>query len=194
MEYRLKNPTHAFTQKADRIANVLTWEFDISPVNNPSMKVRIKGIWDTGATNTVITEELANKLGIAATGKVKVNTASDTSKETATYLVDIFLKADFLIQGATVALGKVNTEIGLDCLIGMDIINLGDLSINCYEGKTWLSFRVPSRGHVDYVAQVNREIEIAQNHFKSGKRIDAPCSCGSGKKFKNCHGKDWEKV
>lgn len=194
MEYRLKNPTHAFTQKAEGLANMLALDIEISPVNNPSKKIKTKGVWDTGATNTVITQEMADKLGILPTGKTKVNTASETNKDTVTYLVDIFLKADLCVKGAVVTLGKVHTEYGLDCLIGMDIITLGDLSITSFEGKTWLSFRLPSRGHVDYVAQINRDVEIAQNHFKSGKRIDAPCSCGSGKKFKNCHGKDWEKV
>jgi len=98
------------------------------------------------------------------------------------------------VPGIEVTLGKIHSELGLDCLIGMDIINLGDLAITNFEGKTWLSFRIPSRGHVDYVAQINRENQIAQDFFKSGKKIDSPCTCGSGKKFKNCHGKDWEKV
>ncbi|HET6254810.1 MAG TPA: retroviral-like aspartic protease family protein [Puia sp.] len=194
MEFRNTNPSHAFTQKADALARMITLDIEITPVGNSTKKFKTKGIWDTGATNSVITQEVADALGISATGITNVNTASETNKPTATYLVDIFLKADLRVQGIEVTLGKINSEHGLDCLIGMDIINLGDLLITSFEGKTWLSFRIPSRGHVDYVDQINRANQIAQDFFKSGKRIDSPCPCNSGKKFKNCHGKDWVKA
>ena len=35
-------------------------------------------------------------------------------------------------------------------LIGMDVISLGDFSLSNHEGKTTLSFRVPSMGGMDY--------------------------------------------
>ena len=193
MEYKHKNPPHGFIHKFDAFARMIALDIEITPLNDPSKRFKTKGIWDTGATNSVITQEVANALGILPTGIANVNTASETNKPTVTYLVDIYLKADLHVH-TEVTQGKINSEHGLDCLIGMDIINLGDLSITNSESKTWLSFRIPSKGHVDYVAQINREIQIAQDFFKSGKKIDSPCTCGSGKKFKNCHGKDWVKV
>ena len=94
MEYRHKNPSHAFTQKADAFARMITLDIEITPENTPLKRYKTKGIWDTGATNSVITQELANALGIYPTGITNVNTASETNKPTATYIVDIFLKPD----------------------------------------------------------------------------------------------------
>ena len=194
MDYRHKNPSHAFTLKADAIANMLSLDIEITPIDNQALRFKTKGIWDTGATNSVITQEVVNALKILPTGIKNVNTASESNKPTATYLVDIFLKPDLQVRAVEVTEGKIASAHGYDCLIGMDIIALGDFSINTFDNKTWLSFRIPSRGHVDFVAQLNRETEIATNHIKSGKPFTSPCLCGSGKKFKNCHGKDWEKV
>ncbi len=74
-------------------------------------------------------------------------------------------------------------------LIGMDIIGQGDSCITNYNGKTWLTFRMPSLLGVDYVQEHNRAL-------KAAVPPNFPCICGatneSGKpiKFKYCHGKD----
>jgi hypothetical protein len=39
---------------------------------------------------------------------------------------------------------------GIDVLIGMDIISLGDFAISNFDGKTQFSFRIPSQRHVEY--------------------------------------------
>ena len=80
---------------------------------------------------------------------------------------------------------------GFDVLIGMDIITLGDFSITNVNGKTVFSFRIPSTETVDYVQQEKQKVKAAHTPYvapKIPKRND-PCPCGSGKKFKNCHGK-----
>ena len=50
-------------------------------------------------------------------------------------------------------LSVMDSEIGkqgIDVLIGMDIISLGDFAISNYESKTQFSFRIPSQEHVEY--------------------------------------------
>ena len=62
-----------------------------------------------------------------------------------------------------------------DVLIGMDIINLGDFAVSNVEGSTCFTFRMPSLEEFDFVG-VPR---VGRNE---------PCPCGSGKKYKKCHG------
>ncbi|MFV8326082.1 hypothetical protein [Flavobacterium sp. ZS1P14] len=66
-----------------------------------------------------------------------------------TFTVDIGLLNGVIIQGITV------TEVdglsgGCEALIGMDIICLGNFSITNHNGKTCMSFRVPSEHEIDY--------------------------------------------
>ena len=117
-----------------------------------------------------------------------VNTANGTVIQK-TYIVDLRLPNGVLIKGITV------TEVpalsgGCDALIGMDVISLGDFSITNHKGVTCMSFRVPSGHHIDYVANPNYGITpiIAKATPKPNR--NAPCPCGSGKKYKNCHGKE----
>lgn len=194
MQYRNKAVTHAFTLKSDGITNALLMDVEITIVGNPSQSVKTKAIWDTGATNTVITKEVVAKLGLTATGFTEVNTASETNRRTNTYLVDIKLKADLTVSAVQVTEGVILSEKGMDCLLGMDIISLGDFSITNFEGKTWLSFRIPSQHKVDFVEKVNNEMAVINRHFALKKNFNNPCVCGSGKKFKNCHGKNLEEV
>lgn len=194
MQYRPKIAQHAFTLKASGRASVLIMDIEITLVGNPSKTFKTKGIWDTGATNTVITKELIAKLALAPTGVTFVNTASENNRQTSTYLVDLKLKSDLTITAVQVTEGVILSERGIDCLIGMDIIALGDFSITNYEGTTWMSFRIPSLHKIDFVEKIKKEQAIIDQHINSGKTFNQPCACGSGKKFKNCHGANLEKV
>ena len=73
-----------------------------------------------------------------------------------------------------------------DLLIGMDIITIGDFSISNVGGNTTFSFRVPSIKTVDFVDE-SQKLKAAQSQ---GNKIgrNYPCPCGSGKKYKVCHG------
>ena len=46
---------------------------------------------------------------------------------------------------------------GVDMLIGMDIINLGDFAITHKNGGTVFSFQIPSTRHYDFVKKINNE-------------------------------------
>lgn len=75
----------------------------------------------------------------------------------------------------------------------MDIIGIGDFSITNFNQKTCMSFRIPSLHEIDYVNNGETGISniyIKQIPFRKINTNDrnAPCHCGSGKKFKHCHG------
>ena len=70
-----------------------------------------------------------------------------------------------------------------DLLIGMDITSTGDLVITNFKGKTCLSFRTPSLEEIDFVQNPEARFAVPEVGRNS------PCPCGSGKKYKACHGK-----
>jgi hypothetical protein len=66
-------------------------------------------------------------------------------------------------------------------IVGMDVIGLGDFSITNVSEQTWMSFRTPSSVAIDYVVEAHRAVF-------AGTGRNATCPCGSGKKYKKCHG------
>ena len=78
-----------------------------------------------------------------------------------------------------------------DCIIGMDILRFGDLSLSHVDGRTMFSFRVPSIAGVDYVKEHESQMRREPSHKVSTVMTsrEQPCPCGSGKKYKNCCGK-----
>ena len=107
------------------------------------------GLWDTGATNSAITDKVIAKCGLKPTGMVKVGTAAG-EVDTETYLVNVALPNRVAFSNMTVTRGDLR---GTDLLIGMDIINKGDLALTNFNGKTVFSFRVPSQITVDFVKE-----------------------------------------
>ena len=87
----------------------------------------------------------------------------------------------------TVTLGVICD--GINCLLGMDVIGLGDLSLTNLNGNTCMSFRYPSAHEIDFIENPHFG-KSKQKPFISQKMQgqNEPCSCGSGKKFKRCHG------
>lgn len=103
------------------------------------------------------------------------------SQESFVYLVNIKLDSDVSFVGIPVTEGKLPGETNV--LLGMDIINKGDFALTHSKGNTILSFRVPSIGTIDFVEEAKKK-SIPTTGFKVGR--NAPCPCGSGKKYKKC--------
>lgn len=140
---------HTITLKTSvGLARQLVMPVVITPQGDQSKKITVNALWDTGASATVITQSVVDAIGLLPVSKTKVNTASESDVITDVYLIDFFLKADVLIGGLFVTRGKLT---GIDCLIGMDIIGLGDFSITNFQGKTCMTFGLPSAHEVDYV-------------------------------------------
>ena len=112
--------------------------------------VQFTAIWDTGATNPVITQAVVDACGLVATGMAKVYHVDGLS-QVETYLVNIGLLNNVGYSGVRVTKGDLPD--GADILIGMNIINTGDFAVTNFNGITKFSFRVPSVGHIDFVEE-----------------------------------------
>ena len=182
-----------FTSKYDRLSNVLMNEVSVSkaylppkPSNLPFappkdiIHKKFFAIWDTGATNTVITQKVVQDCELKPTGMVKVSHAGG-EKITNTYLVNIRLPNKVEVCQIRVTEGIITGQG--DVLIGMDIIGRGDFAVTNKNGKTVFSFRIPSVECIDFVKQPYKGTPV-----RTPPRIsrNAPCPCGSGKKYKYC--------
>lgn len=148
---------HALTTKADGTLRVLKVPVDVSmpvPANEQPAKTRkCEAVWDTGATGSVITQAVVDDLGLQPVGFTQVHTAGGT-KTSPVYMVCMILS-----NGAV----RINTRATLadlvdagDVLLGMDVIGLGDFAVTNVNGKTTVSFRIPSLEEIDYVAQIKQ--------------------------------------
>ena len=155
---------HCFTLKSTGLARVLHTpiSFGIPTLNHIIQhKFQTRCIWDTGASATVITQNVVDALGLKPTGVQAVNTASERNKITETYLVDLFLSDELVFRNVTVTLGVIVD--GIDCLLGMDVISTGDLSITNLKGNTCMSFRYPSGHEIDFSKTPNFGIHSGKN-------------------------------
>lgn len=112
------------------------------------------GIWDTGASGSVITRRVIENLGLQSVDRAPVSTAAGV-RESDVYLVNIALPSQVGFKGLRVTEGDI---LGVDVLIGMDIICLGDFAITHEsEGDLVMSYRTPPDwGRVtDFVKQIN---------------------------------------
>ena len=109
--------------------------------------VEFEALWDTGATASVITKDVATELDLLSEGTSEVFHAQG-SEYVPNYFVNLGLPNGVQIVGVRVSQGVLK---GCDVLIGMDIINLGDFAVTNRNGVTMLSFQMPSVNHIDFV-------------------------------------------
>lgn len=162
MKFR-QHPTRGFTTKATGLRNALENQILISEVYDPAtglpepVKRQYVAIWDTGATNTVVTRKVAQELNLRPSGRVSVQAVGAGDQvhehETDTYLLNIHLPNNVVIFGIRVSEGTIG---GADVLLGMDIIAHGDFAITNYNGQTWWTFRVPSNEPIDFVEEIEQ--------------------------------------
>ena len=149
----------AFTIRYSGIARELITDVslkvnDIFPDLDHSPK-KFKAIWDTGATNSVITLNAVNELKLPVTGRATTCGVHGT-QEVNTYIVDIILLNNVIFNSVEVTEGYIgDPDRKIDFLVGMDIIRSGDFSVTNVKGKTIFSFRVPSFKEIDYVPETN---------------------------------------
>lgn len=175
----------AFSLNSPRRLNQLITTVGIS-IPGKTDPLSFNAIWDTGATGTSISTEVARSLGLKPSGVADVHTANGPARQN-TYIVDIHLPNRVNIP--TVMVTEVDALVGnCQALIGMNIIMLGDFSITHLNGETCFSFRIPSLHKIDYVE--NPLLRISNHAPAKGVRIsrNSKCPCGSGKKYKHCCG------
>lgn len=180
--------SRSFVTKYKGLSNVLSNKVGITNptttrlVNiDPNPQLDYPAIWDTGATNSVISKNLADTLGLVPIDVVITHGVHGPEKANV-YFVDIWLQNRAAFMGVKVTEGKIK---GFDVLIGMDIINQGDFAVSNKDGKTVFTFRVPSTHEIDFVEESRtpaHSTKISRN---------SPCPCGSGKKYKHCECKEY---
>lgn len=182
---------HAFTTKSpNRLREIITdigvsLPFIENNIQNSDSRIyRTKALWDTGATNCVVTKQTALDLNLKPISITEVSHANGTSRANV-YLVNIYLPNNLVIPSVRVTECADNAE-NFGVIIGMDVITMGDFSITNLGDQTTVSFRIPSINTVDYVKEAE---QFKKTQFKDVGRNDL-CPCGSGLKFKKCHGKN----
>ena len=117
-------------------------------------------IWDTGATNSVISPRVVAACGLESIGVQRVRYASGTVDNVEAFLVNIRLPNSVGFSGIRVTLGELGDA---DMLIGMDIISQGHFAVTNSSNRTKFSFRIPSQADIDFVAE-DRRISEQREH------------------------------
>ena len=183
--------SNAFTLEYDYITNLIVTNAYVSdamkkipaPDSGEPEALKCRGLWDTGASNSVISKRLVDKLNLPAISKVPI-IGVNGKFITTSHVIDLWLPNNYVVRRINVTMGTLSSDF--DILIGMDIIVKGDFSISNYQGHTVFSFRSPSMASTDYVKQIAL---IEQSHHVNKVSRNAPCPCGSGRKYKNCCGR-----
>ena len=117
-------------------------------------------IWDTGATSTMITQDVVDALGLQPVGERTIHHAAGTAEDVPEYLVNLTLANRVRMLGVRAVKGNF---LGGHVLVGMDIISQGDFAISNLDGKTQFTFRIPSRSTFDFVKEDNaRELGMSR--------------------------------
>lgn len=103
-------------------------------------------MWDTGATNSLISQAIVNKLALEPYDKAYLSSASGV-EVTETYLVHVLLPTGNAILDVEALLSD-NDDY--DFVVGMDIISKGDFAFTNFANKSVFSFRCPTKGHVRF--------------------------------------------
>jgi len=179
---------NALTNYASGIADSIITPVKIEdPVS--SSVIDTSGIWDTGATNSVITKTTAKALGLKAVSYTKVRGVGG-EMDSPVYRVRITLNnQDISLIALVTECEELSVDSRIGMLIGMNIITMGDFSVSNYGGRTVMTFRVPSLQRIDYVDEINQNNSLLkQRAINLAHNLQDKCPCGSGKLFKNCHG------
>ena len=173
---------HAISVRSKQLKNVILSEITVTNPFTGDVSCSV-GLWDTGATGSVITESLARKLDLKPTSKGVVRGVHG-AKEVNMYYVKITLNNENVSLALQVSeCSELSPDSSVGMLIGMDIINRGDFAITNYQGETVMTYRTPSVQKIDFVEGMKVGKPLVKD--KPPGRND-PCPCGSGKKYKHC--------
>ena len=136
-----------FTTTDQGISDKLISDLVVASSSNPKGALsNIKALWDTGAMCSVISEDLAMRLGLSAVSVQKIATPTNVM-DAKMYMVDFILPNSIEVKHINV-LGAYPSSV--DVLIGMDIIGLGDFAVTNYLKQTCFTFRIPSKERIDF--------------------------------------------
>lgn len=144
------NQEHDFLAEAIITQCSIVEAVDLNEANEvPRIFNTNNAMWDTGATNCLISQNVIDALGLKPIGKAKLEQAIDTDEfeETDVYLVHIALPTHQIVKNVQCVF---TSSPSYDFVLGMDIITSGDFAITNREGKTLFSYQRPSRTSVRF--------------------------------------------
>jgi hypothetical protein len=146
------NEIHVITNKTSGIAKKILTLVEVRNINT-GRNVQTSGLWDTGATGSVITKSTASALGLVPIGIRKVRGVHGI-REVNEYFVNITLNnKNITVNVSVTECDELTTDNSTGLLIGMNIITLGDFAITNFKGNTTMSFRVPSMQNIDFLQE-----------------------------------------
>ena len=101
-------------------------------------------VWDTGATNTLVSSQVVKALGLVPIENSLVEGVGGII-ESSVYKLSVYLANDIIFKNVK----ALCSDIGdYDLVIGMDIIAQGDFAISNNNGQVCFSFRYPSKDKI----------------------------------------------
>jgi hypothetical protein len=114
-----------------------------APIKDPNKFVKIRAKWDTGANHTVISVNLKDRLNLTPIDS-EVLSGVGGSMVIDVVRLAIKLPNGLFISSKHIGVCNIKSAQGIDILIGMDIIQLGDFHISNAGDKSLFSFVIPS--------------------------------------------------
>ena len=150
------HPT-SFTVEFEEEQKVIITNVRISSPQEPKLSamVEAKAIWDTGAEICVITERLAEQLGLPVISPINIR-GINHENSTELCLADIQLPNGMILQTVSIAKCEKLTPDDCSIIIGMSEIKKSDFCISYEKNRIVFSFRKPSRKRTDYVKAEKR--------------------------------------
>lgn len=173
--------TSRYSSRMRQIASQVTLE---TPDAYPEKRTEeIVALWDTGASGSVISYSIAEKLGLQPSGMEKTCGVGGI-RDCEVYDVVLHLNPYFRDIKLKVTSGKLHKDDGgperseIGFLIGMDLIGYGDFFTGCYrdggETRTMFSYRAPTaHSPVDYLKEIelyNRDKQQKQRAAESRRK------------------------
>ncbi len=149
------NLVQAFTEKfPGKVREIITnagvsIPFDDELIDrNDRRIINTKALWDTGATGSVITKDIATKLNLLPISVVKVSGLGGI-KNCNVYLVHLYLAENIAMRNVQVI--EIE-DIGESCgiIFGMNFIGSGNFAITYANKETTFSVQWPSVEIIDF--------------------------------------------
>ena len=179
----------AFTIEADGKMPVIMFDVHINPASlagrhyAKELRHKCRVVWNTGSARSQLSRKLIEEMSLEPIIR------KQPGQTQLFYKVDVYLPNKVrMAEVEMTEMDKSLLDLGVEGVIGMDIISLGDCSLSHHGGKTFFSFRVPALGGVDYV-KLDKRSKKSPTPATTMVRRNQMCPCGSGKRYKNCCGR-----
>lgn len=112
-------------------------------VGGEGSMMAVNALWDTGSTESLISEKIVKMIEPILKSKAKYVT-KDTVIESETYAVSLSLSDEITFRDVLMKKADLSDK-NVDIIIGMDIISRGDFEIRNYNNLVEFAFRIPPR-------------------------------------------------